>query len=68
MAGTFIGEPWKQPYTAQQLQDAATHQIPIIGANGNWWRWDIETSAFVDTGKIAEGGKSPYVGDNGYWR
>lgn len=67
MAGTFIGEPWKQPYTAQQLQDAATHQLPIIGANGNWWRWDIETSAFVDTGKIAEGGKSPYVGDNGYW-
>lgn len=67
MAGRFIGEPWKQPYTAQQLQDAATHQIPIIGANGNWWRWDIETSAFVDTGKIAEGGKSPYVGDNGYW-
>lgn len=67
MAGTFIGDPWKQPYTAQQLQDAATHQIPIIGANGNWWRWDIETSAFVDTGKIAEGGKSPYIGVNGYW-
>lgn len=51
MAGeTFIGKPWRQPYTAQQLQDAATHQVPIVGSNGNWWRWDIDTSDWVDTG------------------
>lgn len=51
MAGeTFIGQPWRQPYTAQQLQDAAKHQVPIVGSNGNWWRWDIDTSDWVDTG------------------
>lgn len=50
MAETFIGQPWRQPYTAQQLQDAAEHQVPIVGSNGNWWRWDIDTSDWVDTG------------------
>lgn len=51
MAGeTFIGQPWRQPYTAQQLQAAAEHQVPIVGSNGNWWRWDIDTSDWVDTG------------------
>lgn len=57
MAGeTFIGQPWRQPYTAKQLQDAAEHQVPIIGANGNFWRWDIATSAYVDTGVLAGAG------------
>ena len=53
MAGTFIGEPWKQPYTAQQIQDIIANGVPVVGDNGNWWRWDINTSAWVDTGITA---------------
>lgn len=53
MAGTFIGDPWKLPYTAQQIQDVITNGVPVVGDNGNWWRWDINTSAWVDTGVTA---------------
>lgn len=53
---TFIGSPWRQPYTAKQLSDAAANQVPIIGNNGNFWRWDIESGQFVDTGVAAGAG------------
>ena len=29
---------------------------PIQGDNGNWWKWDEATKAYVDTHKIAKGG------------
>lgn len=57
MADTFFGAPWRIPYTAKQLQDAVTNQVPIIGENLNFWRWDIDTSSFVDTGIRAPGQK-----------
>lgn len=53
---TFIGAPWRQPYTAKQLADAAANQVPIIGNNGNFWKWDIESGQFVDTGVAAGAG------------
>lgn len=44
-------EVWRQPYTAQQIQNALTNIIPIIDATtGNWWRWDIVNQLFVDSG------------------
>ena len=69
MAGgnTFYGQPWKLPYTKEQLASAANNQIPIIGDNGNWFRWSIATSQWEDTGTYAKAGKSPYIGVNGYW-
>ena len=27
-----------------------------MGQNGNWWRWDLTTHAYVDTGVLAKGG------------
>ena len=54
MADTFIGEKWKLPYTAAQLQGTVTNQVPRIGASGNWQVWDIDTSAWVDTGVAAD--------------
>ena len=28
---------------------------PIVGENGNWWVWDAQTQAYVDTGVVAGG-------------
>ena len=52
---TFIGEKWKLPYTAQQLEGVVTNQVPRINAAGNWEVWDISTSTWVDTGIGAQG-------------
>lgn len=53
---------WKLPYTAEQIQAAQKNLIPIVGANENWWRWDIQNMKWVDTGTRA----SPaIVGDIG---
>ena len=30
--------------------EAATHNVPYIGANGNWWVWSTEQQAYVDSG------------------
>lgn len=58
---------WRLSYTAQQLSDAATNQVPqISGATGNWECWDITTSAWVDTG-VPAAGKNPYIGSDHYW-
>ena len=28
---------------------------PIVGENGNWWVWDEQTRAYVDSGKPSRG-------------
>ena len=49
-------EYWRLPYTADQLQNAATNQVPRINStNKHWEVWDIDTSAWVDTGVVAQG-------------
>ena len=38
---------------AQELledAEAITTHPPMIGQNGNWWIWDTETNAYVDSG------------------
>lgn len=35
---------------------AAVNTSPVIGENGNWWRWNIETSSWEDTGVTAATG------------
>ena len=30
-------------------------KAPVVGANGNWWTWDDETEAYVDSGEQAQG-------------
>lgn len=37
--------------------EAAVSKLPYVGENGNWWRWDGSTEAFVDTGTSARGTK-----------
>lgn len=39
---------------------------PVIGENGNWFVWNMESKAYVDSGQYA-GGQAPYVGENGNW-
>lgn len=39
---------------------------PVIGENGNWFVWDMESKSYVDSGQYA-GGQAPYVGENGNW-
>lgn len=39
--------------------EAAYSRYPIIGANGNWFLWDVEAGGFVDSGVTAVGGVSP---------
>lgn len=58
-AGTVATE------AAEKAANAAVRQ-PIVGGNGNWWTWDLEAGAYVDTG-IYSGGDAPYIGDNGNW-
>lgn len=58
-AGTVATE------AAEKAVNAAVRQ-PIVGGNGNWWTWDLEAGAYVDTG-IYSGGDAPYIGDNGNW-
>lgn len=50
---------------AEKAVNAAVRQ-PIVGSNGNWWTWDLDTGAYVDTG-IYSGGDAPYIGENGNW-
>ena len=50
---------------AEKAENAAVRQ-PIVGSNGNWWTWDLDAGAYVDTG-IYSGGDAPYIGANGNW-
>lgn len=49
-SGKFNGPPGKSP--------------KII--DGNWYVWDDNAKAYVDTG-IYSGGDAPFIGDNGNW-
>lgn len=43
---------------AERAEYAAEHAIgksPYIGENGDWWEWDDEQTAFIDTGVQAQG-------------
>lgn len=33
-----------------ETAQAINTNFPYIGANGNWWYWDVETAAYVDSG------------------
>lgn len=46
---------WKAPYTKEQLQEAIKNQVPIVGANGNWWRWNVQNMEWDDTQVKADG-------------
>lgn len=50
---------------ADRAEEAAVRQ-PIVGDNGNWWTWDLDAVAYIDTG-IYSGGDAPYIGANGNW-
>lgn len=41
-----------QTSLAKELNEHPT----IAGENGNWWRWNLQTHAYEDTGVIARGG------------
>lgn len=58
--GTEAPEPYKAWVdevfeAAEDVKEATVHQ-PIIGENGNWWVWDFNASAYVDTGVSVSGG------------
>ena len=40
---------------ATQMALTAAARAPLIGENGNWWVWNSELNAYVDTGKVARG-------------
>lgn len=71
MATLHEETPWHLPYTAQQLQNAAENQVPIVGDDGCWWRWNIETSSWQNTNIIAKGedgaGSNPNLLTNWYF-
>lgn len=48
----------------QAAVDASVNS-PKIGSNGNWWVWDFEAGAYVDTGVAASGGVSSVNGQTG---
>lgn len=70
-------EIWRLPYSAQQLQNAVTNQVPRVNAARHWERWDIATGAWVDTGVLADAGFNDgtvaltttwtYDSTNGWW-
>lgn len=46
----------------ERAEEAATHQ-PIIGANGNWFIYDIDKGVYEDSGKTAVAGNGTGQGD-----
>lgn len=49
---TAIASSVVQTNLAKELNEHST----IAGENGNWWRWNLQTHAYEDTGIIARGG------------
>lgn len=49
---TAITNSKTQTDLAQELNE----HPPKMGENGNWWRWNLQTHAYEDTGIIARGG------------
>jgi len=67
-SGYIEGETPKEPTPDVYEQILNSTKAPYIGDNGNWYVWDIETKAFVDTKIRAEGtdGYTPQRGVD-YW-
>lgn len=40
---------------AAAAANAAAGRAPYIGENGNWFVWDVETGAYVDSGEVSKG-------------
>lgn len=40
---------------ATQMEENIDNAAPIIGDNGNWWRWNVATHRYEDTGKQSFG-------------
>ena len=56
MANTFVGEPWRMPYSAEELQNAVANQVPRINeTTKHFERWNISKGEWEDTGVKAEG-------------
>ena len=56
MANTFVGEPWRMPYSAEALQNAVANQVPRINeTTKHFERWNISKGEWEDTGVKAEG-------------
>ena len=49
---TVIESSKAQTELAKELNE----HPPKMGENGNWWRWNLQTHAYEDTGIIARGG------------
>lgn len=49
---------------AAQMERNIDNATPCVGENGNWWRWDVDAEAYVDTGTPAQGPEGP-KGDQG---
>lgn len=52
----------KAEQSLQQVTNLALNP-PTVGANGNWWVWDGENGAYVDSGVKAEAISGVYVGN-----
>lgn len=52
---------------AAQMEANIDNATPYVGENGNWWRWDVDAEAYVDTGTPARGpqGEKGNKGDQG---
>ena len=48
---------FRSQYTAAQIESLIGHGVPIV-QNGTWWTWNVNTSAYVDTGASAEGAEA----------
>ena len=51
--------------SAEKAESALPKQ-PIIGENGNWWIWDVQSDNYQDSG-VYSGGDAPYIGANKNW-
>ena len=49
------------PRLLEEVRDAARN-VPYIGNNGNWFIWDADAGAYVDSGKPSQGGGSVSAG------
>lgn len=59
LANTAAQNSDKQTLLCKDATDLATemNEHPLkYGDNGNWWKWNVETDQYEDTGIIAKGG------------
>ncbi len=61
MRGEMQAHDEAMEQTAERVTEAANRaeavsiHPPVIGENGNWWLWDIESETYVDSGMSARG-------------